>query len=196
MILLALDSSIGTSVALVDGSRHVLSENSSIDRRGHAESIGVLIERCLQEASVFGSEVSGVVMGVGPGPYTGLRVGMAAAQAFSLARAIPLYPVVSHDAPGWGQGDTVVVTDARRGEVAYSVYLESSTPQRVLGPALSRPESLDNALGDHAALPKLYPEEIAASALALVALDYLDRGLSFPSTSPIYLRAPDVTVVS
>lgn len=196
MNLLAIDSSIGTSVAIVDASGETRAERTSLDRRAHAETIGVLVEGCLQEAGVFGSEVTAVAMGVGPGPYTGLRVGMAAAQAFALARAIPLYPVISHDAEGWWKGDAVVVTDARRGEVAYSVYRGSSELRRIVGPALCRPEELDEALGEHAPLPRIFPEQISATGLARVALHFLERGLTFPGTSPVYLRAPDVTVKS
>ena len=196
MNLLAIDSSIGTSVAIVDASGETRAERTSLDRRAHAETIGVLVEGCLQDAGVFASEVTGVVMGVGPGPYTGLRVGMAAAQAFALARAIPLYPVVSHDAEGWWKADSVVVTDARRGEVAYSVYRESSEPRRILGPALCRPEELDEVLGEHQSLLRIFPEHISATGLATVARYVLEHGLTFPGSSPVYLRAPDVTVKS
>lgn len=196
MILLAIDSSLGTSVAVVNGEGAVLAEEHSVDKRGHAESIGLLIERCLQKAEVFSSEVTGVVMGIGPGPYTGLRVGMAAAQAFALSRGLPLYPVVSHDAEGWNRGDVVVVTDARRGEVAYSVYREGADAHRILGPALARPENLDASLGEYTTFRRVTPEVISAAGLARVALSHLEHSVEFPGTSPVYLRAPDVTVAS
>lgn len=194
-MFLSIDSSGGTSVAVVDPTGLVLSSHTSSDPRAHAELIGVLLERALADAGVGSSDITAVVMGVGPGPYTGLRVGMAAAQAFALSRALPLYPVVSHDGPGFAHdGDCVVVTDARRGEVAYSVYESGSLARRVSGPLLTKPETLDAELGLAGTLPRIEPDVVDAADLVAVALHFLDRGLPFPSISPVYLRAPDVTV--
>jgi tRNA threonylcarbamoyl adenosine modification protein YeaZ len=196
-MLLAIDSSLGTSVAVVSEAGDILAEQHSTDRRAHAETIGVLIQGALREANVNPAAISAVVMGVGPGPYTGLRVGMAAASAFALSRDLKLLPVVSHDASGWFHGaDCVVVTDARRGEVAYSVYRAHQTMVRVAGPALATPEKLDQELQGFGALPKLYPETISAGQLARVALAFTERQLEFPSVAPVYLRLPDVTVKS
>jgi len=193
-MLISIDSSGGTSVAVVDGSGRTLAEETSSDNRAHAERIGVLIADALASAGVDPAALSGVVMGVGPGPYTGLRVGMAAASAFAHSRGIPLYPLVSHDAAGWGLERGVVVTDARRGEVAYSVYESRSLPRRVVGPALARPEELDDALAAYLDYPRVHPELISAADLARVQLAMAAAGLEFPPPTPVYLRAPDVTV--
>ncbi len=88
-MFLAIDSSLGTSVAVVSPAGVILAENSRSDPRGHAENIGSLLQETLVEAGVEPSEITRVVMGVGPGPFTGLRVGMAAAEAFALSRAVP-----------------------------------------------------------------------------------------------------------
>jgi tRNA threonylcarbamoyl adenosine modification protein YeaZ len=193
-MFLAIDSSLGTSVAVVSPDGEILQECSSDDPRGHAENIGALIHDALVGAGVGPTDVTHVVMGVGPGPFTGLRVGMAAAEAFALSRALPLIPLVSHDAPAHQAGDTVVVTDARRGEVAYSVYQGSLVARRVTGPALCRPEKLEQELGDAANLPRREVSTISAGALGQVALTYLEAGVDLDSPSPQYLRAPDVTV--
>jgi tRNA threonylcarbamoyladenosine biosynthesis protein TsaB len=193
-MFLAIDSSLATSVAVVSAEGVILQECHSGDPRGHAETIGSLIQDALLGAGITPAQVRHVVMGVGPGPFTGLRVGMAAAQAFALSRSLPLLPLISHDAPARGHGDVVIITDARRGEVAFSVYQGESVMRRVVGPALCRPENLDEALGNFAELPRNEVSAISAGALGQVAHAYLGAGVSCASASPQYLRAPDVTV--
>ena len=109
-------------MAVVSPGGEILSERSSTDARGHEENIGALMQEALDASGVTPAELTGVVMGVGPGPFTGLRVGMAAAEAFAMSRSLPLVPIISHDAPAHGAVDCVVITDARRGEIAFSVY--------------------------------------------------------------------------
>ena len=193
-MFLAVDSSLGTSVAVVSSEGHILSECFSEDTRGHAENIGALLQDALASAGKAASDVTQVVMGVGPGPFTGLRVGMAAAEAFAHSRSLPLIPLVSHDAEALGAGEVVIVTDARRGEVAYSVYQRESVFRRVLGPALARPENLEHELGEHSSLLRIQVETISAGKLGQVAHAYLTAGVAPESRAPQYLRAPDVTV--
>jgi len=194
-MFLVIDSSLATSVAVVSSGGEILSECSSTDVRGHAENIGALLQEALDAAGVMPAELTGVVMGVGPGPFTGLRVGMAAAEAFALSRSLPLLPMISHDSPAHGAGDCVVVTDARRGEIAYSVYAGEGALRRVQGPALCRPENLDAQLGEYGPLPRIQAETISAGWLGQVAVSYRDSGVPLASPAPLYLRAPDVTVM-
>jgi len=193
-MFLAIDSSLGTSVAVVSGEGAILAEALSDDHRGHAENIGALIEEALANAGIRPAEVTHVVMGVGPGPFTGLRVGMAAAEAFALSRSLPLVPIVSHDAEAFGLGDVVIVTDARRGELAVSVYTGDAVARRVLGPLLARPENLDDALAEYDSLPRIEVASVSAGKLGQVAHSYLEAGVTPESPAPQYLRAPDVTV--
>jgi tRNA threonylcarbamoyl adenosine modification protein YeaZ len=193
-MFLAVDSSLGTSAAVVSSEGHILSECSSEDTRGHAENIGALLQDALASAGIAASDVTHVVMGVGPGPFTGLRVGMAAAEAFAHSRSLPLIPLVSHDAEALGAGDVVIVTDARRGEVAYSVYQGESVFRRVLGPDLARPENLEHELGERSSLPRIQVETISAGKLGQMGHAYLTAGVAPESRAPQYLRAPDVTV--
>lgn len=122
-MLLAIDTSAGSSVAVVDRDRGVLADRSIDDTMRHAEVIGTLIDDALREAGVAVRDLSAVAAGMGPGPFTGLRVGIAAARAFAIGAEIPLVPLVSHDAVareryGMGtSGGLLVVTDARRREV-------------------------------------------------------------------------------
>lgn len=138
-VLLAIDTSAGTSVAVVDPStRRVLAERETEDTRRHAEVIGPFLDEALRAAGITPADVTAVVAGMGPGPFTGLRVGIAAARTFAAAREVPFLPLVSHDAVAAGQhGPLVVLTDARRREVAWSAY--DADGVRVAGPGLARP---------------------------------------------------------
>ena len=108
-MLLAIDTSAGTSVAVVDRDRGVLAERGIPDTMRHAEVVGTLIDECLREAGIAVSELSGVVGGMGPGPFTGLRVGIAAARVFALGAGTAFVPLVSHDAlePTWEHIDVL-----------------------------------------------------------------------------------------
>ncbi|MEO8907340.1 MAG: tRNA (adenosine(37)-N6)-threonylcarbamoyltransferase complex dimerization subunit type 1 TsaB, partial [Microbacteriaceae bacterium] len=142
-MLLAIDTSAGSSVAVVDRERGVLADRSVDDTMRHAEVIGSLIQDCLAEARVTVAELSAVAAGMGPGPFTGLRVGIAAARVFALGAGIPVVPLVSHDAVAFERyrlghtGALLVVTDARRREVYWSAYRgldEAGIPVRSDGP--------------------------------------------------------------
>ncbi|HEX7834909.1 MAG TPA: tRNA (adenosine(37)-N6)-threonylcarbamoyltransferase complex dimerization subunit type 1 TsaB [Pseudolysinimonas sp.] len=196
-MLLAIDTSAGTSVAVVDGGR-VLSEASDPGARGHAEQIGILIERALADAQATPQDITGVVSGMGPGPFTGLRVGIAAARAFAAGRDIPVHPVASHDAVAFGRGlPTLVVTDARRREVAWSTYNKigpSGLPVLLSGPHLAHPEDLATAVDGYATFDRIDATQISAASLGLVAELLLKAKRSTGPDQPLYLRAPDVTL--
>ncbi|MCM3522874.1 MULTISPECIES: tRNA (adenosine(37)-N6)-threonylcarbamoyltransferase complex dimerization subunit type 1 TsaB [unclassified Curtobacterium] len=198
-MLLAIDTSAGTSVAVVDpASGRVLAERSTDDSRRHAEVIGPFLAEVLAEAGVTGADVTGVVAGTGPGPFTGLRVGIAAARTFAAARGVPLLPLVSHDAiaADLQRHPVVVLTDARRREVYWSAHDETGT--RVAGPGLAKPADLDEAI--RASRPEAvdWPREtvttVPAGRLGSLAADRLASGAPFADDTPLYLRDPDVTV--
>lgn len=198
-MLLAIDTSAGTSVAVVDpASGRVLAERSTDDSRRHAEVIGPFLAEVLAEAGVTSADVTGVVAGTGPGPFTGLRVGIAAARTFAAARGVPLLPLVSHDAiaADLQRHPVVVLTDARRREVYWSAHDETGT--RVAGPGLAKPADLDEAI--RASRPEAvdWPREtvttVPAGRLGSLAADRLASGAPFADDTPLYLRDPDVTV--
>lgn len=192
-MLLAIDTSAGTSVAIVDRDAGILAARDSSNTRGHAEVIGDFIAECLAEAGVGPRSLSAVVAGMGPGPFTGLRVGIAAARAFALGIDKPVIPLVSHDAVAFGLATpTLVVTDARRREVYWSLYAgtdEQGLPVRVDGPALSKPDELETPAG----ASRLEVATISASALGLLAEAMYVHGRSFATADALYLRSPDVT---
>jgi len=206
-VILAVDTSIGSTVAIVEPGGAVRAVAESENTLGHAETIGLLLERALAEAGVGPAGVTHVAAGMGPGAFTGLRIGIAAARAFALPRGIPVVPVASHDAVALGRltagarGRFAIVTDARRRENAVSVYEgldERGLPRRVGGPEL-RPRAADLAADpltagaevvEVVAIPGGEVGRVAALALAA---GWRPSG-DLAETEPLYLRSPDVTV--
>jgi tRNA threonylcarbamoyl adenosine modification protein YeaZ len=197
-MLLAIDTSSGTSVAVVDRDAGVLSEVVEADTMRHAEVIGVLIREALDLAGVPVSALSGVVAGMGPGPFTGLRVGIAAAKAFAIGAGKPLVPVVSHDAIAvehyehGRSGPLLVVTDARRRERYWTAYSGADAlglPIRLDGPGLARPDELP-----HPEIRRVDAEVVRAGLLGMIAEIRYANGLPFDPEEPLYLRSPDITL--
>jgi len=210
-VILGIDTSLGSAVAVVEPDGVIRSQTVSADPRGHAEVIGTLIERALAEASIAPADVTHVAAGMGPGPFTGLRVGVAAARAFALGRGVPVVPVVSHDAVALellihdaltggyedaGDETFAVVTDARRREFAYTVYRgldADGLPVRLAGPALTPRDEIDAVLADAGAVRR-DADRIPAAMLALAASRALAAGRTIGPADALYLRSPDVTL--
>jgi len=197
-VLLAIDTSAGTSVAVVDYERGILAEHSSADTRRHAEVIGELIAACLQTSGVAVTELSGVVAGIGPGPFTGLRVGIAAARAFAFGAGTVVVPIVSHDAIAFGIVEPVIVaTDARRNEVYWSSYSGVDgvgLPIRTAGPALVKALELAAVVAGHGSPRLIEARTVSAAALGLLAESLHAHKRAFAADQPLYLRSPDVTI--
>ena len=202
-MLLAIDTSAGTSVAVVDMHRGVLAERGEADTMRHAEIVGPFILECLREANIAPAALSGVVGGMGPGPFTGLRVGIASARVFALGAGKPLVPVISHDAIAYGHyrrghtGPLVVVTDARRREIYWSAYSHADAaglPVRVGPPGLAKPADLDDPHWLHAGWLRLDAATVSAGELGMVAELTHAHQRPFAANEPLYLRSPDVTL--
>jgi tRNA threonylcarbamoyl adenosine modification protein YeaZ len=197
-VLLSIDTSAGTSVAVVDFAAGVLAERNSSDTRSHAELIGKFIADSLAESRVSPYALSGVAVGMGPGPFTGLRVGIAAARAFAFGIDRPVVPIVSHDAVAFGQnGKLLVVTDARRREVNWSTYSgvdDVGIPIRRDGPELARPAELVDVVPDFSSYRRLDAATISAASLGMLAETLFANGRPFAANTALYLRSPDVTV--
>ena len=197
-MLLAIDTSAGTSVAVVDREAGILAEHSSDDTRRHAEVMGELIAACLADSGVAVAALSGVVAGMGPGPFTGLRVGIAAARAFAFGAGKIVVPIVSHDAIAFGQdGPLLVATDARRSEVYWSTYSgkdAAGLPIRTAGPSLARASELEQAVADFASYRLLEARTVSAASLGMLAETLYANGRPFAADEPLYLRSPDVTL--
>jgi tRNA threonylcarbamoyl adenosine modification protein YeaZ len=160
----------------------------------------------LRDADVKPDELTAIVAGLGPGPFTGLRVGLVTAAALGHSLGIPTYGVCSLDALGWGQPGTVLAaSDARRKELYWAIYADG---ERIAGPAVDRPDEVAaraaaagarRAVGEGAEKYELgleigEPRYPAPEALAALAADRVrDRAPGEPLT-PLYLRRPDATL--
>lgn len=202
-MLLSIDTSAGTSVAIVDRDQGIIAEHTEPDTRRHAEVIGELILRCLADAGVAVTELSGVAIGMGPGPFTGLRVGIAAGEAFAFGAGKSAARVVSHDSIAFQHyatgesGPILVVTDARRREVYWSTYRgadEFGLPERVDAPGLARPDELAAVVPGFAGYTRIDADAVSAGAAGMLAETLFANGRSFAGTQALYLRSPDVTV--
>ncbi|WP_433490991.1 tRNA (adenosine(37)-N6)-threonylcarbamoyltransferase complex dimerization subunit type 1 TsaB [Nocardia grenadensis] len=190
-----------------DAAPRILAARVLVDARAHAEALTPQILECLAEAGVSRAEIGAVVTGIGPGPFTGLRVGMATAAAFGDALGIPVHGVCSLDAvavecaPELGPDDELlVVTDARRREV-YAARYRDRGRIRVAGPEVCEPGDLPVAgatkiAGSAAhtalfALPALSVQTPSPAALVQVAAGALWSGVTPEPLIPLYLRRPD-----
>ena len=205
-MILAIDTSIGSGVALVDAETGEVRASAESDApRGHAEVIGTLIESALREAGASPADVSYVASGMGPGPFTGLRIGIAAARAFAVGRGIPVIPVASHDAAALEILDedpgaaVAVVTDARRREYAVSAYdgLADGIPRRFAGPELipqtEDPDAWFAQQLERSAARSVHPAAISAGRVGKLAARLVRAG-RVSDLDPLYLRAPDAKV--
>ncbi|QZT58242.1 tRNA (adenosine(37)-N6)-threonylcarbamoyltransferase complex dimerization subunit type 1 TsaB [Mycolicibacterium sp. jd] len=198
-LVLAIDTAtpaVTAGVLRVDGDAvEVLAEQVTVDARAHAERLTPNIVDALAAAAVSVDHLDAVVVGCGPGPFTGLRVGMATAAAFGHALGIPVRGVCSLDAIAAGStGDVLVVTDARRREVYWARYRDGL---RVDGPAVNAavdvPGGADAVAGspEHAALfelPRLAPVYPTAAGLVAAVADWVSEP---DPLVPLYLRRPD-----
>jgi len=208
-LMLALDTSTSAiTVALLAGDE-VRAERAVLDPRRHSEVLAPAIDTVLREADSSLSEVSRIAVGVGPGPFTGLRVGVVTATTLGFALGVPVHGVCSLDAlaqeyAAQAAGEFVVATDARRKEVYWARYrAESDVAQRISGPEVSRPADLPAevvTLPVAGRGPLLYPDVFARPAMPLdasggslgrVARRLLAAGEVLP-VIPMYLRRPDV----
>ncbi|MCC5784967.1 tRNA (adenosine(37)-N6)-threonylcarbamoyltransferase complex dimerization subunit type 1 TsaB, partial [Kocuria sp. CCUG 69068] len=142
MLLLCLDSSAVASAALVTGAGEVLGSYASPDTRSHAEVLAPAVRDLLAGRGVTGADLDGVLVGTGPGPFTGLRAGIATARALAFAWDVPLHGLMSlealaQDAAGparaAGHEEFLVLTDARRREVYWARYAATEDGPRRTG---------------------------------------------------------------
>ena len=215
MLILALDTSAAVSAAVHDGAG-VLAERSTYDPRRHAELLVPSVEAVITEAGVHRRDLTDLVVGTGPGPFTGLRVGLVTARTLALTLGLPVHGLCSLDALALQAlrdlglaGELVVATDARRREVYWARYTSvddgvgGDLPRRLAGPAVARPG--DVPVGGAPCVGRgavLYPEQLpgpggsapqdpSAAALAELAAVRLAAGDVLDDPQPLYLRRPD-----
>ena len=211
MNILAVDTSTPQVTAGIVRDGETVAEKLHLDARAHNEVLVPLIQQCLTDSGVAATELDAVVVGCGPGPFTGLRVGMATAASFADALGIPCYGICSLDALAVGVGDELVVTDARRREVYFAAYRDG---QRVFGPAVAKPADVMELLKDelaaevadftpsHARGSLSHIEQIAGLEVAAeqvfptpkAMVETVDFDSAPGPLVPLYLRRPDAVV--
>ena len=214
MFVLALDTSspaVTAGIVAVDDGVRLVASRAPLNSRGHGELLAPAISETLAEAGVTPADLGAVVAGVGPGPFTGLRVGLVTAAMFAELLQIPAYAVCSLDAiaaavEGEGEGELIVATDARRKEVYWARYAPGGA--RLTGPHVAKPAELDFAgvatlagaavelYGElwpesPARLPTRYPEPLG---LVGCALEKIRTGAAADPLTPLYLRRPDAAL--
>lgn len=203
MLVLAIDTSTPDLVTgLVDTTTGRARDRVIPGTRAHNEQLTPTVRALLADAAVTFADLDAVVVGCGPGPFTGLRVGMASAAAFGDALGIPVHGVCSHDAIArrLPAGRRLVATDARRREIYWATYDDAAT--RTAGPDVIRPAELEIphdvdvfSVPEHlaeklpAALHGLPRHDLAPDAASLVAVADLDA--TPEPLVPLYLRRPD-----
>lgn len=218
MILLAFDTAQGAlSAAVMDG-EGVLASSFEPRTRGHAEALMPLLETMLAEAALSFADLDALAVTVGPGTFTGLRVGLAAARGLALARSLPLVGVTTLEAvaePAGAEADETCIAlfDARRDEVymqAFAPSLAPLTPPLLValdeamthmpagklvlvgtGAELLAPrlEAAGRVFRLSAAKPQPEAQAVARLALARISAQGLDAYRVAPE--PLYIRAPD-----
>jgi len=221
VLLLALDTatpSIGVAVC-ADG--RLLARRCVVDARRHNELLAVGIREVLRESDLTARQLDGVAVGVGPGPYTGLRVGLVTARSLGHALGVGVHGVCSLDVLAFAAarhepGEFLVATDARRKEVYWARYRgdpsdstergtsqgdrRATSPERLAGPDVGRPAEVPWAGPVFGEGGVLYPEAFADSRhpmypepadLAAIVEARMAAGVACLAPVPLYLRRPD-----
>jgi len=218
VLLLAIDTSGAVVTAALHDGDAVLAAARADHARRHAELLAPLVARVLAEAGRDRSELSAVAVGVGPGPFTGLRVGLVTARVLGAALGIGVHGVCSLDALAEAAPARLpallAATDARRREVHWARYVRDTAGRavRVEGPHVAAPADVPvrglpvvgrgavlypQALGEP--VPGA-PADVDAAALARLAARALAPGADPADVAvllppdPLYLRRPDAAV--
>jgi tRNA threonylcarbamoyl adenosine modification protein YeaZ len=211
VLVLALDTATPASTAALvevtdDGLRGI-AERRTVDPRAHGELLAPQISETLAEAGVRLRDVGAIVAGLGPGPFTGLRVGLVTAASIGQTLNIPTYGVCTLDALGLaaGPGRVLVATDARRREVYFAAYADGkrSTEPDVAKPADVRVDA-ERAVGEGAIrYSEIFGLPVDAqlqfppgAALVALAADRIRTARPGERLTPLYLRRPDAVAAA
>ncbi|WP_341717593.1 tRNA (adenosine(37)-N6)-threonylcarbamoyltransferase complex dimerization subunit type 1 TsaB [Micromonospora sp. FIMYZ51] len=218
MLVLVVDSSTpAVTAALVEVTASGVTtraQRCTVDARAHGELLAPQVDAVLADVGARPADLGAIVAGLGPGPFTGLRVGLVTAATMSQVLGVPAYGVCSLDAIGHpaAAGEPVLAaSDARRREIYWAVY--DGAGQRLVGPEVSAPAvaaerarslAVTAAVGDGAhryadvlGLPlRAEPRYPDANALATRAAERIRAGAPGDPLTPLYLRRPDAVAAT
>ncbi|MGY0002876.1 tRNA (adenosine(37)-N6)-threonylcarbamoyltransferase complex dimerization subunit type 1 TsaB [Micromonospora sp. I033] len=218
MLVLVVDSSTpAVTAALVEVSADGVAaraQRCTVDARAHGELLAPQVDAVLADAGARPADLAAIVAGLGPGPFTGLRVGLVTAATMGQVLGVPTYGVCSLDGIGHpvAVGEPVLAaSDARRREVYWAVY--DGAGQRIAGPNVDTPAvaaerarglAVTVAVGDGAhryadvlGLPvREEPRYPDAVALARLAAERIRAGAPGEPLTPLYLRRPDAVAAT
>jgi tRNA threonylcarbamoyl adenosine modification protein YeaZ len=198
-VLLAFDTATSqVTVALHDGG-HVVARYEATEAMRHGEMLAPGIAAVLEQAGAISQDVTAVAVGVGPGPFTGLRVGLVTARTMAHALHIPVYGVCTLDvlaaeAINAGLSDFVVATDARRKEVYVATYDDG---RRIAGPDVAKPADVATDLPVVGRGAVLYPDAFPDArgpehpSAAVLCEVVAEERFELLDPDPLYLRRPD-----
>lgn len=198
-MLLAFDTATAhVTVALHDGSE-VVAEWASDEAMRHGEMLAPGIAAVLAEADATSRDVTAIAVGAGPGPFTGLRVGLVTARTYAFALDVPVYAVCTLDvlaaeAVDAGLSDFAVATDARRKEVYLAHYsggtrLDEPVVAKPVDVATTAPVVGRGAVLYPDAFPQAVPPELPRAAV--LADVVVNERFELLDPEPLYLRRPD-----
>lgn len=207
MNILALDTALQACSAAVAVDGKLVARHHEILNRGHAEKIVPIMEQILSMAGRSADALDLIAVTIGPGTFTGVRIGLSAARGLALPYRTPILGVSTLQALAWGDRSpesVVVAIDARRGEVYTQTFDADRRPTgaaRAVAPAVADfPEGSARIVGSgrHLLLP-LWPQLTGSDAdevpdagvIALAAAARAGEAVAGQPPSPLYLRAPD-----
>jgi tRNA threonylcarbamoyl adenosine modification protein YeaZ len=197
-LVLALDTSTVVNVGLARGAQ-VLAAATVADQMAHVEQLMPLVSECVDTAGIRVADIDKLIVGLGPGPFTGLRVGVVTARVLGFALGVELRGICSLDVlaaqfVAASRGEFLVATDARRREVYWARY--SPDGVRLEQPRVSRPSDVPPlpVIGPAA---DLYADQLHAvpgpRAMDPAVLATASATLPDAGREPLYLRHPDAT---
>jgi tRNA threonylcarbamoyl adenosine modification protein YeaZ len=207
VLALVIDTSsaaVTAGVVDIDAGVTVLAEAVTVDVRAHGELLAPEIKKSLDGAGKTPADLEAIIAGVGPGPFTGLRVGLVTAAAMSDALQIPAYGVCSLDgiaATIRHDGPLLVAGDARRKEVYWARYLygirdgepDVAKPADLVAGATAMAGAGARLYADVLGLPLLDNDFPTVAGLATVAAGRARTHADPDPLTPLYLRRPDAT---
>jgi tRNA threonylcarbamoyl adenosine modification protein YeaZ len=197
VLLLALDTATPAVTVAVARDGETLAEATRQEPRRHGEVLAPMVADVLQAAALDPRSLDALVVGVGPGPFTGLRVGLVTARTLGAVLGMPVLGVCSLDALALASdipGPLLVATDARRREVYWATYDEQR--DRLTGPHVSRPAEVGwsgAVVGEGGTVyPDDFPQAQPPSWPSAVHLArWVEQRRPTLAPDPLYLRRPD-----